>query len=63
MSAEQRAYLYRILTAAGLLAAAYGLVSDAELPLWLGLAGTVLGTGTASVYTPTKTKRGAHVAD
>lgn len=65
MSQTQRAHLYRILTAVALLAAGYGLVSDTELPLWLGLAGAVLGTGTASAYTPTAGKRtkGAHRAD
>lgn len=61
MSPETRAWLYRVLTAGGLVAAAYGLVSDTELPLWLGLAGAVLGTGTASAYTPRK--RGVHAAD
>lgn len=52
MSAEKRAWLYRVMLAAGLLAAGYGLVSDTELPLWLGLGGALLGTGTATVYTP-----------
>lgn len=52
MTVEKRAWLYRIVTAAGLLAAGYGLVSDTELPLWLGLAGALLGTGTATAYTP-----------
>lgn len=59
MSAGQRAWLYRVLTAAGLLAAFYGLVSEEALPLWLGLAGTTLGTGTASVYSPTKPRHRA----
>lgn len=49
-----RAYLYRVATALGLVAGAYGLVSDEKLPLVLGLVATVLGTGQAVVYTPTK---------
>lgn len=65
MTAEKRAWLYRILTAAGLLAAFYGLVSEEALPLWLGLASTTLGTGTAAAYTPRhrQAPTGAHRAD
>lgn len=48
-----RGWLYRVLTAAGLVAAGYGLVAEHELGLWLGLAATILGTGTAAVNTPT----------
>lgn len=54
LTPERRAWLYRVLTAAGLLAAFYGLVSEEALPLWLGLAGTTLGTGTAAAYTPAR---------
>lgn len=66
MTTEKRAWLYRVMLALGLLAAGYGLVSDTELPLWLGLAGALLGTGTATVYTPTPPRHRAgpeHVAD
>lgn len=48
-----RGYLYRLLFAAGVVAAGYGIVTSEELALWLGLAGTLLGTGTASVFSPT----------
>lgn len=51
---KQRAYLYRVTTAAGLIASAYGLISNDDLPLWLGLAAAVLGTGTAAANTTTK---------
>lgn len=49
-----RAYLYRVLTAASPVIAAYGIVEDSKLALWVGLAGAVLGTGTAAVHTSTK---------
>lgn len=52
MSAEKRAWLYRIVTAVGALAVFYGLISGDALPLWLGLASTLLGSGTAAAYTP-----------
>jgi len=52
MSQSTRAYLYRVLTAAAPLAAAYGLVAEQELPLWLALAAAVLGNGVAAVHTP-----------
>lgn len=58
---ERRGWLYRVATALALLLAGYGVVSDTDLPLWLGLAGAVLGTGTASAYSPVK--RGADDTD
>lgn len=61
MTAARRAWIYRILCAAAPLAAVYGIVSESELPLWLGLAAAILGNGLAAVNTPTK--RGDHAAD
>lgn len=50
----RRAHLYRIISAAAPLAAIYGALTEQALPLWIALAGAVLGTGTAAVHTPTK---------
>lgn len=64
MSETTRAYIYRILVAAAPLAAAYGLVTNETLALWLALAAAVLGTGLAAANTATKpesSKRGRHV--
>ena len=49
-----RAYIYRVITAAGPLLTAYGLVQDATWPLIVALVATVLGTGLASANTSTK---------
>jgi len=38
----RRAYIYRILLAVGALAAGYGLVTDNDLALWLGVATSIL---------------------
>jgi len=51
-----RGYLYRVLVAAAAVAAGYGIVTSEELALWLGLAATVLGTGTAAWFTPTRSQ-------
>lgn len=59
LTLERRGWLYRVLTAAALLLAGYGYLTDSELSLWLGLAGAVLGTGTASAFTPTGGKSNA----
>lgn len=58
LTLERRGQLYRVATAAGLLLAGYGIISDTDLPLWLGLAGALLGTGTASAFTPAKNTNG-----
>lgn len=53
----RRAYIYRVLTALGPAAVFYGLLSGAEVALWLGIGGTVLQTGAtalAAANTPTK---------
>lgn len=49
-----RSWLYGIATAGAPLLAAYGLVSEEVLPLWLALATAVIGTGTATAYRPTR---------
>lgn len=41
-SERNRAYIYRVLVAVGSLSAFYGLITADELPLWLGVAATVL---------------------
>ena len=55
-----RGYLYRIVVAAAAVAAAYGLVTSEELAVWLALVATVLGTGTAAWFTPTRAQEAAH---
>ena len=42
MSEKVRAYIYRILIAAGTIVAFYGFASQEEIALWLGLAAVVL---------------------
>jgi hypothetical protein len=43
MPSEQiRAYIYRILMAAGAVGMFYGILSNEELVVWLGFAGVVL---------------------
>lgn len=54
MSETTRAYIYRVLTALSVVAAAYGWLSEAEIVLWLGVASAVLGNGLAAVNTSTK---------
>lgn len=55
-----RGYLYRVLVAAATVAAGYGLVTSQELAVWLGLVATVLGTGTAAWFTPTRSQENAN---
>lgn len=45
LTQRQRAYAYRVIVALGALAVGYGLISEAELAQWLGLAGAVLALG------------------
>lgn len=47
-----RRRLYPICAAIVLLAGGYGLVTEQEGLLWLGLAAAVAGTGTATAYRP-----------
>lgn len=44
LSPRNRAYAYRVMTGAGLVAIFYGILSEAELGVWLTLAGLALGT-------------------
>ncbi|MGG7466050.1 phage holin [Plantibacter sp. YIM 135347] len=52
-SLEARGYIYRILLAASPIATGYGIVTEQQAGLWLGLAGAVLGLTLAAVNTPT----------
>jgi len=51
---QTRAWIYRVLTAAVPLVAAYGIVDGRTAALWLGLAAAILGTGLAAYNTSTK---------
>ena len=44
-----RAWLYRIIAAAGPIVVFYGLMSADEAALWTGLGATILGTPTATL--------------
>lgn len=46
-----RAWLYRVTTGVAPLLIAYGVVDGNRATLWLGAVASVLGTGTAAVYT------------
>ena len=49
-----RAWIYRVLTAAVPLVAAYGVIDQRTAALWVSLAGAILGTGLAAYNTITK---------
>ncbi len=51
-SPKIRAWLYGILIAAGPLAVFYGLATNQEVALWLGVAAAALGNGLALGNTP-----------
>ncbi len=53
MSEPTRAWIYRVLTAAVPLLIAYGAIEEATAPLWIGLAGSLLGFGLATANTST----------
>lgn len=58
MKESTRAYLYRVSIAVQPILVGYGLLSDSNAALWLGLVGAVLGVGTnvaAAANTSTKT--------
>lgn len=64
--ARWRDYLYPIATAAALLLGGYGVIADEQIPLWIGLAGALLGTSTATAYRPSRSipdGTGEHRAD
>lgn len=58
-----RAWIYGVLVAAGPLASFYGLLTNEEIVLWLGLGGTLLGvpagTVAAANLTPAKKEQDA----
>lgn len=54
MNETTRAWIYRILLALQPLVVAYGIATETEAVLWVGVASAVLGTGLASVNTSTK---------
>lgn len=60
LSPAVRAYLYRIATAVAPVLVLYGVLSETEVAAFLGVLVAVLGTGTASAYTPRP--RGRHEA-
>lgn len=49
-----RAWIYRVLTAAVPLIAAYGFIDQRTAALWVSLAGAILGTSLAAYNTSTK---------
>jgi hypothetical protein len=51
-SPRARRYVYRVLIAAAPLLVLYGVATEAEVALWLGVAGAALGNGMASLNTP-----------
>lgn len=50
-SEATRAYIYRVLVAAGVVAVAYGLIDSEEAVLWAGLVGTVFVLPAANTST------------
>ncbi len=55
-----RDYAYPILTALVPILAAYGLITEAMVPLWVALGAAVLGTATATAYRPSRTSDPRH---
>lgn len=49
-----RAWIYGVLAAAAPLAVVYGLLSEQEVALWLGVVSAALGNGLALLNTPNK---------
>jgi hypothetical protein len=49
-----RAWIYRVLTAAVPLVAAYGIIDERTAALWVSLAAAILGTSLAAYNTSTK---------
>lgn len=48
---RNRAYLYRVATAAGVVAVGYGLLTAAEVALWAGLVATLFALPAANTTT------------
>lgn len=53
MNEATRAWIYRILLALQPLVVAYGVATETEAVLWVGVASAVLGTGLATLNTTT----------
>jgi hypothetical protein len=51
-SPEVRRWMYGVLTAGVPLLIAYGVIEQAVAPLWIALAGSLLGTGMAALNVP-----------
>lgn len=51
LTAPRRRWLYSVLTAVQPLLIAYGVASDSDAPLIVGLALAIVGTGTAAAHT------------
>ena len=53
LTPQVRRWAYGVITAIVPLLVVYGAVEQTTAPLWLALAASVLGTGTALAHTPT----------
>jgi hypothetical protein len=51
---QTRAWIYRVLTAAVPLVAAYGIIDERTAALWVSMAAAILGTSLAAYNTSTK---------
>ena len=61
-SPQVRRYIYRVLVALGPIALLYGLVTDAQLIVWLGLAETVLASPVGALALANTPRETAEVA-
>jgi len=52
LTASRRAWLYRVAGSVAVLASTYGVVDDSKAALFVGLAASLLGVGTATAHTP-----------
>lgn len=53
LTERRRAYIYRVLLAASVVAVAYGWATDAQVATWLPLVAAILGNGLAAGHTST----------
>jgi hypothetical protein len=53
LTRTRRAWLYRVVTAGGIVALVFGLATGEQVASVVGLAGALLGTGVAAANTPT----------
>lgn len=53
MDESTRAWIYRILLALQPIVVAYGLATETEAVLWVGVASAILGSGLATLNTST----------